>query len=301
MDMTLFIVDAFTTHSFSGNPAGVVPLVDPHLGRFFPDAWPSDELLQSIAMENNQAETAFFALASPEQRDAGVDFELRWFTPTMEMDLCGHATLAAAHVLTQHLAFTGQRIRFATRSGVLEAAVNAERITLNFPSRPGAPVQERAEWAAVANALGIELSALKELRRARDYLAVLADETSVSNLQPDMLRVAKLDAFAVIATARCASTSTASSSANAAMPSTDFVSRFFAPKAGVPEDPVTGSAHCTLIPYWAGRLNRSVLTARQISRRGGTLYCEFQSGRGDEDRVLIGGAAKTYCKGSIFL
>ena len=255
MNIPYYQVDAFTGSLFSGNPAGVCILAD----------WLPDALLQSIAAENNLAETAFVV-----QRDSF--FDLRWFTPVLEMDLCGHATLAPAHVLFRHLGFRGSTVRFQTRSGVLTVARDGELLTLDFPARPAAACDAPPELVA---GLGATPSTTA---KARDYLAVFESEESVRSLQPNMAALMRLDCLGVIATApgeEC-----------------DFVSRFFAPRAGVPEDPVTGSAHCTLIPYWAGRLARSKLRARQVSPRGGELFCEHRG-----ERVGIGGRAVTYLSG----
>lgn len=248
-------VDTFTNRLFSGNPAGVCFLAD----------WLPDSLLQSIAAENNLAETAFVV-----QREA--HFDLRWFTPTLEMDLCGHATLAPAHVLFRHHGLRGSVVHFHTRSGTLSVARDGDLLTLDFPARP-------ADTCDTPPLLCEGLRANPTVTaKARDYLAVFETEQAVRSLQPDMTALTRLDCLGVIATAPgddC-----------------DFVSRFFAPRAGVPEDPVTGSAHCTLIPYWAGRLGRAKLHARQISARGGELFCEHRG-----DRVGIGGHAVTYSSG----
>jgi len=257
MPLSYYQVDAFTSQVFAGNPAGVCPL----------DAWLPDSTLQAIAAENNQSETAFYV-----RQIEG--FELRWFTPTQEVDLCGHATLAAAHVLFNETREPGNRLRFSTKSGEMAVDRTAEGLVLDFPTRPA------AECAAPANLLtGLGATPIFT-GKARDYFAVYATEAEVAVLNPDLTALATLDSLGVIATA----------------PGTDvdFVSRFFAPQAGIPEDPVTGSAHCTLIPYWAERLGKSQLTARQISRRGGELFCELSG-----DRVRIGGQAVTYLAGSI--
>jgi len=259
LKLALYQIDAFTSRLFSGNPAAVVPL----------DDWLADDLMQSIAAENNLAETAFViprTEASP----------LRWFTPGVEVDLCGHATLAAAHVLFERHFPDRERLRFSTRSGELVVTREGRRLALDFPARPGRPV---AVTDALAAALGVRP---REALIARDLLAVLDSESAVRDVRPDFRRIAELDAFAVIVSA----------------PGTecDFVSRFFAPKAGVPEDPVTGSSHCTLIPYWAAQLGRRTLTARQLSARGGELYCEARG-----ERVSIAGETVEYLRGEISL
>jgi PhzF family phenazine biosynthesis protein len=257
MRLPLYQIDAFTHRLFGGNPAAVVTL----------DEWLPDSVLQAIAAENNLAETAFVLL----QEDMTA---LRWFTPTVEVDLCGHATLAAGHVLFAYHYPWRKTVSFETRSGPLTVSRDGERLSLDFPARPGAPV---AVSDALASALGRRP---REAYTARDLLAVFETEADVLALRPDFGRVAALEAFAVIASA----------------PGTtvDFVSRFFAPRAGIPEDPVTGSAHCTLVPYWAARLGKSTLTARQVSRRGGELDCELRG-----DRVAITGATVEYLRGEI--
>ena len=255
--LPIYQVDAFTTHLFRGNPAAVVVL----------DEWPADEVLQSIAAENNLAETAYVIPGSDPR-------PLRWFTPPMEIDLCGHATLATAHVLFQHHFPALQRVSFHTRSGTLSVERDGGVLAMDFPSRPAQPV---TVTDALTGALGLKPM---EALLARDLLAVFESEDQVRSLRPDLARVAQLEGMAVIA--------------SAPGDAVDFVSRFFAPKAGVPEDPVTGSSHCTLIPYWAKRLGKTTLSARQISPRGGELRCELRG-----DRVLIGGAAVEYLQGEI--
>jgi PhzF family phenazine biosynthesis protein len=255
MSIPYYQVDAFTSHVFSGNPAGVCLLAD----------WLPDALLQSIAAENQLAETAFIV-----QRDAL--FDLRWFTPTLEIDLCGHATLAAAHVLFRHLGCRAPSVPFQTRSGVLTVSRDEDLLTLDFPARPATACDTPRE---LSEGLGATPATTA---KARDYLAVFDTEQAVRELQPNAAVLMRLDCLGIIATAPGKDC--------------DFVSRFFAPRAGVPEDPVTGSAHCTLIPYWAQRLGRAELRARQISPRGGELICEHRG-----DRVSIGGRAVTYSTG----
>jgi predicted PhzF superfamily epimerase YddE/YHI9 len=255
MSTPYYQVDAFTGSLFSGNPAGVCLLAD----------WLPDAVLQSIAAENNLAETAFAV-----QR--GTFFDLRWFTPAIEVDLCGHATLACGHVLFRHLGYRGPVVRFQTRSGELTVSRDQDLLTLDFPAWPAAPC------AAPAELLGGLGAAPSAVARARDYLAVFDTEREVRELRPDMAALLRLDCLGIIATA--------------IGESCDFVSRFFAPRAGVPEDPVTGSAHCTLVPYWARRLGRDKLHARQLSARGGELFCEQRG-----ERVGIAGRAVTYSSG----
>ena len=254
-----FEVFAFTRRMHAGNPAGVCLL----------EEWLPNEQLQAIATENNLAETAF-VVARAEH------FDLRWMTPTMEVDLCGHATLASAHVLFQHRNYSEGMIRFQSKNGELTVARDGERLVLDFPSLP-------AEAVSLPNELTEALGARpEELRQGRDYIAVFPSQAGVAAIEPDFGRVAKLRAQGVVVTAPgddC-----------------DFVSRYFAPAAGIPEDPVTGSIHCTLIPYWSQRLGKTELFARQISARGGELFCEDRG-----DRVSIGGEAVTYVEGKILL
>ena len=253
MPLPYFQVDAFTSRVFGGNPAGVCPL----------NAWLPDETLQAIAAENHLSETAFFV-----GRDGA--YELRWFTPTVEVDLCGHATLGAAFVIFKELGFAGEKVRFKTKIGELGATRDGERIVLDFPAWSAPRCAEVP--ALLAEALGW---LPRELYRNRDFLAVFSSEAEIRSLKPDATLLARLDCLGVICTA----------------PGTDsdFVSRFFAPGAGIVEDPVTGSAHSTLIPYWCKRLGKSRLYARQLSQRGGELFCEDRG-----ERVGIGGHAVLY-------
>jgi len=256
--LPLYHVDAFTSAVFAGNPAAVVPL----------DRWLPDPTLQAIAAENNLSETAFI--------QGGVGrYRIRWMTPTTEVDLCGHATLASGWVVLDVLEPGAASVTFESKSGPLTVTREGGLYALDFPSRP----PERAEAArdALAAALG---RAPREAWAARDYMAVFDREDEVRSLRPDMGRVSALDRFAVIATAPGRAH--------------DFVSRFFAPAQGVPEDPVTGSAHCTLIPYWSRRLGRKRLEAFQASSRGGELVCEERG-----DRVWIAGRVAKYLEGVI--
>ena len=260
-----FHVDSFAQAPFAGNPAGVCPLDTP-----LPAA-----LMQQIAAENSLAETAFFV---PRAGQPG-DFDLRWFTPTVEIDLCGHATLAAAHVLFQHLGFAGEQVTFHSQSGPLRVAREASgRLVLDFPSRP--PQELASHPTGLTDALGA--TPLRVLA-ARDLLAVFNSEAEVRALAPDFARIAALEYVGVIATAPGSG-------------GIDFVSRFFAPRVGVPEDPVTGSAHSSLIPFWAEKLGKTELRARQVSPRGGDLWCRLRG-----DRVDIGGYAVTYAAGELLL
>lgn len=259
MMIPYFEVAAFTNRPFAGNPAGVC-----FLERFL-----ADEQMQAIAAENNLAETAFLV---PREGN----FELRWMTPTVEVDLCGHATLASAHVLFQHCGHSSRPIRFQTKSGELTVDRAGERLVLDFPSLPAQSVEVTDEIRA---ALAAKPAALLH---GRDYIAIFRSQKEVADIRPDLPRVAALDAQGIVVTGPgddC-----------------DFVSRYFAPAAGIPEDPVTGSTHCTLIPYWSQQLGKSELFARQISPRGGELFC---ADRGE--RVSIGGEAVTYVEGKIYL
>lgn len=257
MKLPLYQIDAFTSRLFGGNPAAVVVL----------EQWLPDDVLQSIAAENNLAETAFVI---PREDMA----ELRWFTPAIEMDLCGHATLAAGHVLFAYIYPALDALRFSTKSGVLGVRRDKDLLSLDFPARPGAPIPVSD---ALASALGAKP---REAYRARDVLAVFDTEAEIRALHPDFALVAELDALAVIVSAPGGEV--------------DFVSRVFAPAAGIPEDSVTGSAHCTLVPYWAARLGKHKLTARQLSSRVGDLECEFRG-----DRVAIAGRTVEYLRGEI--
>lgn len=260
MQLPIFQLDAFSSQVFGGNPAAVVPL--PY--------WLDDTVLQSIAMENNLSETAFIV-------GEGDRWDIRWFTPTTEVDLCGHASLAASWVIRHRLAEGVERIVFGSASGELVVSADGdERLVLDFPARP--PVPGGAELRTVlTDALG---AAPEVVMKARDVLAVYRQPDSVLKMQPDMARLTALDARGVIVTAPGGDC--------------DFISRFFAPGVGVPEDPVTGSAHCTLIPYWAKRLEVTRLYARQVSARGGELYCRHLG-----DRVHIAGQVSLYMSGVI--
>lgn len=257
MKIKQYQVDAFATHAFEGNPAAVCPL----------EGWLDEGLLQAIAEENNLSETAFFVPS-----DKG--FHLRWFTPASEVDLCGHATLATAHVIFETLGYTKQAITFETRSGDLFVERKGKQLEMDFPASPPTP---RRPPEILTEGLGRRPI---EVLAAGDYLAVFDSEATVRAMTPDMALLGQLDLRGVIITA----------------PGTDvdFVSRFFAPKFGIPEDPVTGSAHCSLAPYWAGRLGKRLLSARQVSKRGGSLTCELKG-----DRVLLSGSAVTVMEAEI--
>lgn len=257
MKINYFAIDAFTDKVFGGNPAGVCML----------DEWLADDVLQKIAIENNLSETAFMV-------HEANGYHIRWFSPTMEIDLCGHATLASAYVIFKYGYFKGSEIAFASKSGILKVAKKDEILQLNFPARPAIKAEAPAALLKGVN------SPAQEVLKARDYLVVLPSEEAVKNCQPDFAELLKVDCLGICITAKG--------------DTVDFVSRFFAPRAGIDEDPVTGSAHSTLIPYWAEKLNKKVMTARQVSKRGGALHCELAG-----DRVLIGGQAQTYMTGTI--
>jgi PhzF family phenazine biosynthesis protein len=259
MKIPIYQVDAFTSTVFSGNPAAVCIL----------DEWIDDRRLQSIAAENNLSETAYLV----PDRD---DFELRWFTPRTEVALCGHATLASAFVQFVYLKWNKDTIRFQTRkSGPLMVSRKGEILEMDFPARPASP---QAPPDGLSHALGVAPE--KVYGSEEDLMVVLDSEKAVAAVQPDFAALEQMDCRGIIITARgdhC-----------------DFVSRFFAPRVGVPEDPVTGSAHCVLIPYWAAVLDKKELYARQVSKRGGELLCGLA-----QDRVRISGKAALYLEGTI--
>jgi PhzF family phenazine biosynthesis protein len=257
MELPIYQVDAFASRQFAGNPAAVVPL----------QQWLPDSVLQSIAAENNLAETAFFV-------PLGDTFHLRWFTPLAEVDLCGHATLASAFVLFSELGFPHAEVRFDTLSGRLGVRRSGSRLVMDFPATPAHPVAVSKE---LIHAVGLKP---KEVLQSRDIVFIYEDSSQVAKLQPHMEALTQCVPFGLIATA----------------PGTDcdFVSRFFAPAKGVPEDPVTGSAHCTLVPYWAQRLGKVDFFARQVSRRGGEIWCGLEG-----DRVRLEGEAAFYLRGTI--
>jgi PhzF family phenazine biosynthesis protein len=260
MTIPIYQVDAFTLGPFSGNPAAVCPL----------DNWLDDDTMQSIAAENNLAETAFIVA-----REDGYD--LRWFTPLVEVDLCGHATLAAGYVVLNHLRSDLNSVSFETISGELIVTRDGDRLSMDFPARAPTPAPQSE---ALSDALG---KAPSEVHLSRDILAVYDDEASVRSLSPDQAKLLALDdGLGVIVTAEG--------------DTVDFVSRFFVPKAGIAEDPVTGSAHCTLVPFWAARLGRSKLVAHQASARGGELHCELRG-----VRVIMSGHCVLFLTGSIHI
>jgi len=257
MKLPIYQIDAFAEAPFQGNPAAVCPLED----------WLPDDVLQCIAEENNLSETAFYV-------GRGNSFELRWFTPTKEVELCGHATLAAAHVLFELNSSIGSRITFQSRSGPLNVYREEGLLTLDFPAQHGVECEVPK---AMLEALG---ASPRECYRAMDYMAIFDSEDEITAMAPDFHRLKSLGLRGVI----IASPGITS----------DFVSRFFAPNFGVDEDPVTGSAHCMLAPYWAGRLGKRDMSARQLSKRTGRLRCRVEG-----DRVLISGRAVAYLTGTI--
>lgn len=261
MKLKIYQVNAFTDKIFSGNPAAVCPL----------DEWISDELLQKIAMENNLAETAFYTMN-------GNEYEIRWFTPTTEIALCGHATLATAFVLFNYEDHEGNKIVFNSRqSGQLIVSKEGEFLTLNFPADTLEEVSLTKELTDC-----FDIKPAKAFKGATDYMLVFENKNQIRTIQPNLIEISKLNCRGVIVTAKG--------------DHVDFVSRFFAPQSGINEDPVTGSAHTTLIPYWAKKYGKNHLTAIQLSKRTGNLKCRYLN-----DRVEISGQAKLYLIGEIFV
>jgi PhzF family phenazine biosynthesis protein len=256
MEIPIFQADAFTSRTFGGNPAAVCPL----------HHWLDDSVMQSIAAENNLAETAFFVAR-------GDRFDLRWFTPTVEVDLCGHATLATAYVLYEHLGVSAKELVFDTRSGELRVASVDGKLRLDFPAQPPQRCQPHPR---LIEALGTQPL---EILSAPYYLVAYPQEHDVRTLRPNFALLGELDKPVIV---------------TAPGQEVDFVSRFFAPTCGINEDPVTGSAHCILTPYWSRRLGRKQLHAAQISARGGELWCEDQG-----ERVWIAGHVAPYLRGTI--
>lgn len=258
MMLRLYQIDAFTSKLFHGNPAGVCPL----------EAWLPDHLMQNIAMENNLAETAFYVRQ-------GNRFRIRWFTPAVEVDLCGHATLAAAYVIFHYDHLSENAIEFDSRSGVLRVRREGDLLTLDFPADPLRPADPPA---GMAEALGARP---REVYRGKtDILAVFEAQADIESMNPDFGKLAAVDARGIIVTARGSEV--------------DFVSRFFAPQVGVNEDPVTGSAHTSLTPYWSARLGKTEMDALQVSKRRGWLHVRLNG-----DRVEISGRARAYLEGRI--
>ncbi|WP_455212579.1 PhzF family phenazine biosynthesis protein [Kaarinaea lacus] len=259
MRLSLYQVDAFSSNIFSGNPAAICPL----------ENWLEDSVLQAIAEENNLSETAFFI---PQNNG----YHLRWFTPLHEVDLCGHATLAAAHILFTKLGQSDSEILFYTRSGELKVNKNNALLTMDFPALSCEPCDTPE---ALIKGLG---KTPRQVYRGDDYLVIFDNEQDIKNITPNFLYLHQLDLRGVGITARGTEV--------------DYVSRYFAPKYGVDEDPVTGSFHCLSAPLWGQRLNKSRLTARQVSPRGGELLCELVN-----NRVLLSGYCATYMEAQIYL
>ncbi|GAB4244418.1 MAG: PhzF family phenazine biosynthesis protein [Ekhidna sp.] len=260
MKLPIYQVDAFTDHLFAGNPAAVVPIEG---------EWPVDDILQKIAIENNLAETAFF-------KKEGDHFHLRWFTPEFEIDLCGHATLASAHVIFQHFGYHEDQISFRSMSGELTVKKAGKLLQLDFPSRMPEKETVNPGWLSAFN------HPPKEILKSRDFVLVYETEAEVRSLKvkPGLLNPAHFNKGGIICTAKG--------------DGVDFVSRFFLPGASVFEDPVTGSSHCSLIPYWSEKLGKKEMLAYQLSERKGYLNCTDLG-----ERVLIAGNAVTYLKGEI--
>ncbi|MEE8341878.1 MAG: PhzF family phenazine biosynthesis protein [Candidatus Neomarinimicrobiota bacterium] len=259
MELTLYQIDAFTSELFKGNPAAVCPL----------EEWLPDDKMQSIANENNLSETAFFVTK-------GTGFHIRWFTPTSEVDLCGHATLASAHVLFNILNYNSDKIEFESKSGILTVIKDGENLTLNFPAHSFSPCEIPKE---IIRAFNIEPI---ECLESEDYIVLFNSESEIISAEPDLEQLNKLGLRGVIITARS--------------DKYDFVARCFFPGIGIPEDPVTGSAYTQLAPYWAAKLGKTRFKAKQMSARGGELTCELVN-----DRVLISGNAVKYLEGKINL
>jgi len=256
--MKIYQVDAFTDEIFSGNPAAVVPL----------DSWLEDDRMQKIAAENNLSETAYFVHESDDS------YSIRWFTPKTEVDICGHATLASAHVLYEQMGFDGKKVVFQSKSGELTVEKKDNIYWMNFPSNPPEPIPVPKLLPEAIGTIPIYTGV------NRDMLVLLQDESTVQSIKPDFALLERMEVRGIIITAEgddC-----------------DFVSRFFAPSMGIYEDPVTGSAHSILTPFWEKRLGKSSLEARQISKRGGNIMCKQK-----ENRVDIGGEAVTYMIGEI--
>ena len=258
-EVPYYIVDAFSSGPFTGNPAGVCPL----------DRWLPDTVLQSVAAQNNLAETAFFI-------QDGDSFQLRWFAPSAEVDLCGHATIATAHVIYEELGSKTPVLRFNTRSGLVSVARRDGQLKMDLPRLP---LQEHDAPVDLIEGLGVRPTAVY---KSMDWVCVFDDKTAVEKISPDLERLKRLDLRGVIATAPAVNV--------------DYVLRCFGPKVGIPEDPVTGSAQSMLAPYWAGRLGKQTLSVQQLSTRGGTLFCSVV-----ESAIEVSGQARTYMRGRIYL
>ncbi|MEA5139580.1 PhzF family phenazine biosynthesis protein [Arcicella rigui] len=260
MTLTIYQLDAFTSTVFAGNPAAVVPLSE----------WISDELMQKIAAENNLAETAFYVAE-------GEQFHIRWFTPTVEVNLCGHATLATAYTIFEYANYPKSLIEFTSKSGILRVEKQGDLLELDFPVDVPMPAETPQEYFE-----GFGIKPIETLKGISDYFLVFENESQIKAIKPDFKTIAKVPCRGVIVTAKG--------------DEVDFVSRFFGPQSGIDEDPVTGSAHTTLTPFWAAKLGKSTLSAKQISARGGELTCTLVG-----DRVKIAGKVAPYLKGEIFV
>ena len=260
MNLPIYQVDAFTDHVFGGNPAAVCPL----------ESWLPDQTMQSIATENNLSETAFIV-------PLNGGYHIRWFTPVYEVDLCGHATLASAFVIFNHLDYQGEEIVFHSRSGELRVQKSGDQMVMNFPADIISEVSIPETLAASFN-----ITPRSAYKGKTDYLLIYESESDIQNLTPDFSLMRKTEARGVIV--------------SAPGDEVDFVSRFFAPLAGVDEDPVTGSAHTTLTPFWVNQLGKNPLSARQISARGGVLACRLEG-----ERVFLTGQAQLYLTGNIYI
>ncbi|ULQ56900.1 PhzF family phenazine biosynthesis protein [Flavihumibacter rivuli] len=260
MELNIYVADAFVDKPFSGNPAAVILLRE----------WLSEPLMQQIAMENNLSETAYLV-------KEGEHYRIRWFTPGVEVNLCGHATLAASHILFEELGIEGDTLLFTSKSGELKVSRSAEGLTLDFPSNP-------PEMIGVPAGLfeGLRISEGLVFKTSFDYMVLLGSQKEVEALDPDFTSLAGFGGRGIICTAKG--------------DEADFVSRCFYPQSGINEDPVTGSAHTIMVPFWAAQLNKTSLQAKQLSQRGGSLSCALKG-----DRVLMTGKARTYLKGTIFI
>ena len=260
MKIPIYQVDAFTSDIFKGNPAAVCPLKE----------WLPDTMMQNIAMENNLSETAFFI------EDNGI-FYIRWFTPKAELDLAGHPTLATAHILLNEFQNDYEELIFKTKVGdTLKVTINENLYLMDFPSRPPKPIKETDLLCEALGKKPIEILA------HRDLIAVFNNQDEILSINPDLEKLKKIDFPSVVITSLG--------------DNSDFVSRNFAPKLGIPEDPVTGSSHCELIPYWSNKINKKEMIALQVSERGGKIYCTYK-----DSRVLLGGEAVTFLRGEIDL
>ncbi|PCJ17555.1 MAG: isomerase [SAR86 cluster bacterium] len=257
MKLDIYQIDAFANKVFEGNPAAICPLQE----------WLPDDVMQALAAENNLSETAFFV-------PNGDSYDLRWFTPGTEVDLCGHATLASAYTLFEILDYVGEEIRFNTKSGVLTVARSGEYLRMNFPAQPPVPCETPSQ---IVEAFSQEPS---ECLKFADVIAVFDSEEAVREADPDMVLLEQIDCRGIIITAQAKDY--------------DFIARWFGPRTGISEDPVTGSAFTQLVPYWAERLNKTSFSAKQVSQRGGEVQCEL-----DGDRVIIAGKAVKYMQGTV--